>query len=122
MKPQDFYTKTPASRGVRVELVDPAGNREWAKIRSVMSSEFAAAVAASWAQVIAEGPQGGDDRAARKRRDRQRRATLTASLIADWSLPAEIDPAELLVANPKLRRQIERIAEDPSVHFGVAHG
>ena len=122
MKPQDFYTKTPASRGVRVELVDPAGNREWVIVRSVLSSEFAAAITASWAQVIAEGPLPSDDRAARKRRNRRVRAALSASLIAEWSLPAEIVPAELLVINPRLRRQIERIAEDPAVHFGASHG
>lgn len=119
MQPQDFYSNRRASQGVQVDLLDPHGNREWVMVRSVLSPEFAKAVSATFAQAIEDGAV--EDRAERKRRRRWRNATLTASLIAEWSLPAAINPVELLVANPKLRRQIERIAEDPSVHFGAAH-
>lgn len=120
MRPQDFYTNSRASRGVHVDLVDPAGNREWVRVRSVLSAEFAAAVAETFAK--AEGDVAIDSEAERKRRRRYRNATLAASLIAEWSLPAEISPVELLVTNPRLRRQIERIAETPAVHFGAENG
>lgn len=119
MTPQDFYTNHRASQGIHVDLVDPAGNREWVKVRSVLSPEFAEAVAATFAQAVKDGSV--DDQAERKRRRRYRNATLTASLIAEWSLPAVINPVELLVVNPRLRRQIERIAETPTVHFGAAN-
>lgn len=120
MRPQDFYTNHRASQGAHVDLVDPAGNREWVKVRSVLSPEFAEAVGATFAKAIEDGAT--EDQSERKRRRRFRNATLTASLIAEWSLPAVINPVELLVANPKLRRQIERIAETPTVHFGAANG
>ena len=119
MRPEDFYAKTRASRGVRVELVDPAGNREWVRIRSVLSSEFSDAVTRSWGQLLADGLLGDESAAEQKRLRRRRHAMQTASLIAEWSLPPEIDAADLLVQNPRLRRQIERIAENHAFHFGV---
>lgn len=119
MRPEDFYTKTRASRGVRVELVDPAGSREWVRIRSVLSAEFADAVTRSWGQLLADGLLGDESAAEQKRLRRRRHAMQTASLIAEWSLPPEIDAADLLVQNPRLRRQIERIAENHALHFGV---
>jgi hypothetical protein len=42
-----------------------------------------------------------------------------AALIADWLLPADVAPVDLLIRNPRLRRQIERIAENHALHFGV---
>lgn len=123
MQPHDFYTRTKASRGVRVELVDPSGNREWVTVRSVLSLEFVAVAAAVAKQadqfrLLIDSAQAGD----RKRLIRLRRATLASALVADWSLPmktpAEI--AELLIANPRLRRQIEQISENHALHFGAA--
>lgn len=123
MQPHDFYTRTKASRGVRVELVDPSGNREWVTVRSVLSLEFVAVAAAVAKQadqfrLLIDSAQSGD----RKRLIRLRRATLASALVADWSLPmktpAEI--AELLIANPRLRRQIEQISENHALHFGAA--
>ena len=123
MQPHDFYTRTKASRGVRVELVDPSGNREWVTVRSVLSLEFVAVAAAVAKQadqfrLLIDSAQSSD----RKRLIRLRRATLASALVADWSLPmktpAEI--AELLIANPRLRRQIERISENHALHFEVA--
>ncbi len=123
MRPEDFYTRTRSSQGVKVDLVDPSGNREWVRVRSVMSPEFvvvAAAVASRAEQCRAL--LDAADSAGRKRLIRLRRATLASSLVADWSLPmktpAEI--AELLIANPRLRRQIELISENHALHFGVA--
>ena len=120
MRPQDFYTNERASKGVRVDLVDPSGNREWVTVRSVLSPEFAAAVSLSWAS-IPEILTATSDSIDIKRRRRVRHAQLVASLIAGWSLPADVDPIDVLVSNPRLRRQIERIAEDPAIHFGVSN-
>ena len=57
-----------------------------------------------------------------KMQNRQRRAELACALIADWSLPMRSDEEKtaLLIQNPRLRRQIERIADDYSLHFGVS--
>lgn len=119
MRPQDFYTRTRSSRGVRVELVDPAGNREWVQVRSVLSPEFSAAVEKSWAQLLFDGLHGPDGRKEQRQRRRRRHAMQASALIARWSLPADIDPVDLLTINPRLRRQIERIAENHALHFGV---
>lgn len=122
MQPHDFYTRTKASRGVRVELVDPAGNREWVRVRSVLSPEFvavAAAVARQAEQYLAllEAAEPAE----RKRLIRLRRATLASALVADWSLPMKMpaEVADVLATNPRLRRQIERISESHALHFGV---
>lgn len=115
MRPQDFYIKTRASEGVRVEFVDPAGNREWIRVRSVLSEEFKTATDAA----VTRAAMHGDESIRQK--IRRLRAELTASLIAEWSLPPGIDPAGLLITAPRLRRQIERIAENHSLHFGVSH-
>lgn len=121
MRPQDFYTETRASKGVRVELIDPAGNREWMHIRSLLSSEFRLAVSQSFAGALRDG-QAIEDRATRKRQRRQRRAMLAASLVGETSLPHDqAGLVDLLVSNPRLRRQIELIAENSALHFGVAH-
>ncbi|MHA3884566.1 hypothetical protein [Stutzerimonas degradans] len=115
MRPQDFYTRTRASEGVRIEFVDPSGNREWIRVRSVVSDEFRAAAEAA----VIQAARSGDEPA--KQKARKLRAELAASLIAGWSLPADIDQTQLLVSAPRLRRQIERIAENHSLHFGVSH-
>lgn len=120
MKPQDFYVRTRASRGVRVELVDPAGKREWVRVRSVLSDEFQAAVTESWNQLFADVVAAGDCAQEQKRLRRLRHARQTASLIAEWSLPPAIDPVGLMVQNPRLRRQIERIAQSNQIQFGAA--
>jgi len=117
MRPQDFYTKTRASEGFRVELVDPAGSREWVRVRSVISDEFKRAREVMVQQAIADGRAVAADPAQRKLLARRRRATLAAALIADWSIQAE--PVQLLIQNPRLRRQIELIAENHTLHFGV---
>ncbi len=117
MRPEDFYTRTRASQGVRVDLQDPAGNKEWIKVRSTLSVEFASAVNRSWEQISASHDVGPEV----KQRRRVRHAEQAASLIADWSLPPGIDPIDLLVKNPRLRRQIERIAENHKLHFGADH-
>ena len=116
MHPQDFYIKTRASAGVRVELVDPAGNREWMRVRSIAADEFRRAAD----QVMREAI--GALELDRKGRLRKSRAFLAASLISEWSLPMQSDAekAALLESNPRLRRQIERIAENHALHFGVA--
>jgi len=115
MRPQDFYTKTRASEGVRVEFVDPSGSREWIRIRSVLSDEFKTATGAAVTRSAMQGDESS------RQKIRRLRAELTASLIAEWSLPSGIDPADLLITAPRLRRQIERIAENHSLHFGVSH-
>ncbi|MCZ4238043.1 hypothetical protein O4H25_14480, partial [Staphylococcus equorum] len=54
---------------------------------------------------------------------RARRAGLVASLIADWSFPVkctETSKTLLLIRSPRLRRQIELIAEN--MHTGGEHG
>lgn len=119
MKPQDFYTRTRASQGVRVELVDPSGNREWVRIRSVMSDEFSRAREEMARQAIADGRAVAVDPAQRKPLSRRRRATLAAALISEWSIP--VDPVPLLIQNPRLRRQIELIAENRTIHFGITN-
>lgn len=122
MRPEDFYTRTRSSQGVRVELVDPAGNREWVRVRSVLSPEFVAAAAAIASRAEAyRSLLNAADPVERKRLIRLRRSTLAAALIADWSLPmdAPADIAALLTANPRLRRQIERVSENHALHFGV---
>jgi len=120
MKPQDFYTRTRASTGVRIEFADPAGNREWIRVRSVMSAEFKRASEAIVLQAVADGRLSADQPSLRKHHARQRRAALAAALIAEWSLPSDIDPVALLASAPRLRRQIELIAENHALHFGVA--
>lgn len=121
MRPQDFYVKSRASQGVRVDLVDPGGNKEWMRVRSVISEEFKQASKAVLLRAAQEGKSIHGDPQRLKRQIRLRRAELAASLVADWSLPMkeEKDVAELLISNPRLRRAIERIAEDSSLHFGV---
>lgn len=119
MRPQDFYTKTRASRGVRIELTDPEGNREWVLVRSVISDEFKQAGRSMVAQAVSDGIEAADAPEGRKHLSRTRRATLAASLIADWSITA--DPVELLIKNPRLRRQIELIAENHALHFGATN-
>lgn len=119
MKPQDFYTRTRASQGIRVEMVDPAGNREWVRVRSVVSEEFKQAREAMVLQAIADGHAIATDPAQRKQLARRRRATLVAALISEWSIP--VDPVPLLIQNPRLRRQIELIAENRTIHFGVTN-
>lgn len=114
MRPQDFYTRSKASQGVRVELVDPAGNREWMQIRSVHSAEFKAAVDQSWRDLSDLQPDG-----CRKESRRKRNARQACALIAESSLPPEVDLVDLLIKNPRLRRQIERTAEDHSLFFGA---
>lgn len=118
MRPEDFYTKTRASRGVRVELVDPSGNREWVCVRSVISDEFKRAREAVVQQAVADGRVIADDPSQRKHLMRKRRTFLAASLVADWSINAGAE--ELLARNPRLRRQIELIAENHALHFGAA--
>jgi|GEM_PF-876702 len=124
MRPQDFYTRTKANRGVRVELVDPNGHREWISVRSVLSAEFVAVAAAIASQ--AERYQkllASADPAERKRIRRLRRATLASALVADSSLPMKTPTqiTALLMANPMLRRQIERLSENHALHFGVTN-
>lgn len=123
MQPHEFYTRTKSSRGVRIELVDPTGNREWVRVRSVMSAEFVAVAAA----VASRAEQyrtrlDAAEPAERKRLVRLRRSTLASALVAEWSLPmktpAEI--AEMLSTNPRLRQQIELISENHALHFGAA--
>lgn len=122
MRPQDFYTRTKSSRGVRVDLADPAGNREWMRVRSVLSPEFMAAAAAiasraeEYSSILAAA-----ERIERKSMLRLRRSALAAALIADWSLPLkeQSEIVELLTSNPRLRRQIEQISENHALHFGV---
>jgi len=123
MRPQDFYTKSRASLGVRVELIDPAGNKEWVRVRSIASDEFRQAAREALLRAAREGKGIGGDPAERKRQLRRRRAELAAALIADWSLPmtADTERADLLMINPRLRRGIERVAENHSLHFGVRH-
>jgi len=115
MRPQDFYTKTRASEGVRVEFVDPFGSREWIRIRSVLSDEFKAASLLAVEDAARISTESGKEKA------RRLRARLAAALIADWSLSSDVDPIQLLIEAPRLRRQIERIAENHSLHFGVRH-
>ncbi len=121
MRPQDFYTRTKASRGVRVELVDPAGNREWMRVRSVESEEFKKASREVLFASIQEGMQLNGDHLNRKLALRRCRAELAAELIAEWSLPMDekSERMALLISNPRLRRSIERIAENHTLHFGV---
>jgi len=120
MRPQDFYVKSRASQGVRVDLVDPAGSKEWMRVRSVMSAEFKQASEAVVMQAVSDGRLSADQPSLRKHHARQRRAALASALIAEWSLPSDIDPASLLASAPRLRRQIELIAENHALHFGVA--
>lgn len=116
MRPQDFYVRTRASRGVRVELVDPAGNREWVRVRSVLAAEFEAERETILRALVPPPP------VSRRLLSRLIRARLAAALIADWSLPMASMAARtcLLIRNPRLRRQIERIADNHSLHFGAA--
>jgi len=121
MKPSDFYVATRASKGAKVDLVDPSGNREWMRVRSVLSAEFKAAAREAILRSAMEGKVINGDPKERKRQIRQRRAELSAALVADWSLPFHgQDMAALLIKNPRLRRSIEKIAADHSLHFGVA--
>lgn len=120
MRPQDFHIKTRASTGIRVELADPAGNREWMRVRSVLSEAFIERAI----QVAADAIRQGAELAAaslRKQQRRRRRAVLAASLVAESSLPHD-DAAlvDLLIQNPRLRRQIERIAENTELFMGAA--
>lgn len=117
MRPQDFYTKTRASAGIRIELIDPAGNKEWVRVRSVISDEHRRAREELVRQAVADGRIVANDPSQRKALARRRRAVLAASLVAEWSIPD--DPTELLIKNPRLRRQIELIAESHALHFGV---
>lgn len=118
MRPQDFHIKARASEGIRVDLVDPAGNREWMRIRSVLSEEFAGSAIQVTADAIREGFEPAES-SLRKLQRRRRRAVLAASLVAESSLPHD-DAAlvELLIQNPKLRRQVERIAENTALFMG----
>ena len=118
MLPQDFYTQSRASEGVRIEMTDPSGRREWARVRSVLSPEFRKASQEALRKALLGGPKQGGELKKWKRRCR---AELVAALIAEWSLPmqAEQDKADLFERNPRLRRQIEAISEDVSLHFGV---
>jgi hypothetical protein len=115
MRPQDFYTNTRASEGVVVEFADPAGSREWIRIRSVLSDEFKTASLLALEDAARISAESGKEKA------RRLRARLAAALVADWSLPGDVDPIQLLIEAPRLRRQIERIAENNSLHFGVLH-
>lgn len=120
MQPKDFFIVTRASSGVRVDLVDPAGNREWVRVRSVLSEQFQRASRVAIRQAAIEGKAIMGDPRELKRQIRQRRAELVSALIAEWSLPLHgQDMINLLIQNPKLRRSIERIAADHSLHFGV---
>lgn len=121
MQPQDFYTKTRASDGVHVDLEDPSGNKEWMRVRSVISDEFKQASRAVLLRAAQDGKAIHGDPQERKHQLRLRRAELAVSLIADWSLPMirDSDKVELLISNPRLRRAIERIAENHHLHFGV---
>ncbi|WP_417585299.1 hypothetical protein [Pelagibacterium sp.] len=118
MRPQDFYTKTRASAGIRIELIDPAGNKEWVRVRSVISDEHRRAREELVRQAVADGRIVANDPSQRKALARRRRAVLAASLVADWSIQAE--PADLFIKNPRLRRQVELIAENHALHFGAA--
>lgn len=120
MKPRSFYVRTRASRGVMVALVDPAGNREWVRVRSIASEEFRRAADRVFKLVAEEGVRMSESLSGRKLFIRERRAELVAALIADWSLPfkTEVEKERLLISNPRLRRGIERVAEDLSLHFG----
>ncbi len=120
MKPEDFYVVSRASQGVHVDLVDPAGNREWARIRSTVSAEFRKASKKALVDAAKDGATTCDDPLARKQALRLRRAELAAALIAAWSLPESINPVELMTINPRLRKQFEQIADDHSMHFGVS--
>lgn len=119
MRPQDFYTRSRASRGVLVPLDDQQGGREWVRVRSSQSREFMAAVDDSWLQISADAKAAFSDSAEQKRLRRIRHAKQAAALIAEWSLPPEVDPVDLLFRNPRLRRQLERIAENHALHFGA---
>lgn len=120
MTPEDFYIVSRASAGVRVDLTDPEGNREWMRVRSSVSEEFRQASARVIGRVLDAAK--GDTPSNPKIQNRQRRAELASALIADWSLPMRSDEEKiaLLIQNPRLRRQIERIADDHSLHFGVS--
>lgn len=122
MKPQSFYVKSRASQGVKVDLVDPAGSREWARIRSVVSEEFKREAEKVFTRAAREGVSLSTLQG-RKAFLRERRAELAASLVADWSLPfkTKAEKVGLLIRNPRLRRGIERVAEDLSLHFGVSN-
>lgn len=123
MNPQDFYITTRASQGLKVDLIDPEGNREWARVRSVASEEFKRASERAFAQFIIGGVEAGSSPKRRKDFVRHRRAELVATLISDWSLPfkTESEKVSLLISNPRLRRGIERVAEDLSLHFGASN-
>src|SRR5690625_1049450 len=97
--PNDFYVVSRASQGVRVDLVDPAGNREWALIRPVVSEEFKRAAEHAFAQFIVGGVEAGGSPKKQRGFIRERRAELVAALIADWSLPfkSEDEKVRLLV-------------------------
>ena len=121
MQPKDFYIATRASRGVRVELVDPAGNREWVQVRSVLSKQFQQASREVIRQAAIEGKAVMGCPQELKRQIRQRRAELVSALIVDWSMPLHgQDMIDLLIQNPRLRRGIEQIAADHDLHFGVS--
>lgn len=126
MRPQDFYIRAKANTGVRVDLEGPGGR--WIQVRSVWSDAYSVAAERMKANAIAEvallasAPSPEAARQMHKWQQRARRATLVASLIADWSLTDRCTESErfiLLVREPRLRRQIELIAEN--LHVGAGH-
>lgn len=127
MRPQDFYIRAKANTGVRVDLDGPCGR--WIQVRSVWSDAYSVAAERMKANAIAEvallasAPSPEAARQMHKWQQRARRAKLVASLIADWSLTESCTESEkfaLLIKNPRLRRQIEVVAEN--IHAGGIDG
>lgn len=125
MQPQDFYIRAKANEGVRVTLE----SGDWLQIRSVWSDSYSqtAQQLREWAMSDLLMLRSADGKDAALRMDkwqrRARRARLVASLIADWSLTEQCTKSEkllLLIRSPRLRRQIELIAENMNV--GADHG
>lgn len=122
MRPQDFYTREPASAGRRVDLMhaDGSPSGEWMQIRSVLSDEYESAARALPAMAIkdlvsvAKASHPADAKRLHKKLRREQKARLVGSLIAAWSFDldcTEEEKIKLLVSAPRLRRQIELISE-----------
>ncbi|MGV6397003.1 hypothetical protein ACTUVN_002698 [Pseudomonas caspiana] len=122
MQPRDFYVKQEAEEGRRVELSNADGtpSGHWMVIRSVLSAQYEQAFALIKADALAQtmslatAASRAQAIQMRKQQRRDRRASLVASLIADWSLDlpcTDTEKIKLLIQAPRLRRQIERVSE-----------
>ena len=117
MRPQDFHIRDKANQGVRVGL-EGGG---WLQIRSVWSDAYTAAMADMNSRVGKELLLLTSSRSAEaakkmsKCQARIRKARLVASLISGWSVTEHCTESERifhLVRSPRLRRQVELIAEN----------